>query len=155
MTSIKISKMVASGLGSGFSPIVSGTTGSAAAILAWFLICGGDGAAAWWLIPTFFALGMWATAIELKLDPNDSDPSHVVIDEWAGQMIPLLLVERGDYLSIVLAFIFFRIFDILKPFPVHNAEELPGALGVMLDDLLAGVYAAIFLWAVQKGINFA
>lgn len=143
--------MIASGLGSGFSPIVSGTVGSAAAILVWFLVYQGDGAAAWWLIPTYFAIGMWATQIELHSMPGDPDPSHVVIDEWAGQMIPLLLVERGDYLSIVLAFILFRIFDILKPFPVGAAEELPGALGVMLDDILAGVYAAIFLWAAQKG----
>jgi phosphatidylglycerophosphatase A len=75
------------------------------------------------------------------------DPQFVVIDEVSGQMIayfsPLTLL---NWKSLLLGFILFRVFDIWKPFPARQAESLPGGLGIMADDWIAGIYAALGLW---------
>ena len=68
------------------------------------------------------------------------DPRPCVIDEVAGQMLSLLLVPHNIYLYGA-GFFLFRVFDILKPFPVRNAEKIPGGFGIMLDDIVAGLYA--------------
>jgi phosphatidylglycerophosphatase A len=75
------------------------------------------------------------------------DPQFVVIDEVSGQMIayfsPFTLL---NWKSFLLGFILFRVFDIWKPFPARQAESLPGGLGIMADDWIAGIYAALGLW---------
>ncbi len=68
------------------------------------------------------------------------DPSIVVIDEIVGMWIALILVPSG-WIPVLLAFIFFRAFDILKPFPAAALERIPGGWGIMLDDVIAGIYA--------------
>ena len=79
------------------------------------------------------------------------DPQFVVIDEVSGQMIayfsPFTLL---NWKSLLLGFILFRIFDIWKPFPARQAESLPGGLGIMADDWIAGVYAALGLWIARS-----
>jgi phosphatidylglycerophosphatase A len=78
------------------------------------------------------------------------DPQFVVIDEVSGQMITYFLPFTVlNWKSLVLGFILFRVFDIWKPFPARQAESLPGGLGVMADDWIAGVYAALGLWAAR------
>ena len=87
-----------------------------------------------------FFLGWWASACYLR-DPDDSDPPHIVVDEVVGQWLALVLVPLtfGMY---ALAFILFRTFDILKPWPIRWADrKVDGALGIMLDDVFAGTYA--------------
>jgi phosphatidylglycerophosphatase A len=78
------------------------------------------------------------------------DPQFVVIDEVSGQMIayfsPFTLF---NWKSLLLGFILFRAFDIWKPFPARQAESLPGGLGIMADDWIAGVYAALGLWIAR------
>ena len=76
------------------------------------------------------------------------DASEVVIDELAGQWIALLVVPP-DWRWWLAAFVLFRLFDIVKPGPVRMAERLPGGLGVMADDVVAGVLAAALLLVVQ------
>jgi len=71
---------------------------------------------------------------------NKKDPRPCVIDEVAGQMVSLLLVPHTISFYIA-GFLLFRLFDILKPFPVRNAEKIPGGFGIMLDDIVAGIYA--------------
>lgn len=98
------------------------------------------------------AIGTWATAAELPL-MSDPDPSEIVIDEIAGQWTALLPVAFGawmverDVLDLwpgwIAAFLLFRLFDIWKPGPVGWADRRGGATGVMLDDLIAGVFAAL------------
>jgi phosphatidylglycerophosphatase A len=116
------------------------------------------------------AVGVWAsdrTAGYL----GKKDPQIVVVDEVSGQMIPLLFAlgstERyldgmsnfhsgfwwyGDpqWKYLLVGFILFRLFDIWKPFPARQAESLPGGWGIMADDWIAGVYAAIGLWLVRS-----
>ncbi len=71
---------------------------------------------------------------------DNSDPSEIVIDEFAGFFVTIAFVELNIY-SLVLCFILFRIFDILKPYPISKIDSMHGALGIMLDDVLAGVFA--------------
>lgn len=79
---------------------------------------------------------------------KDPDPSSAVIDEVLGMGIALLAIPR-DWPFVVMAFILFRLFDIWKPFPIQRLEKLPGGWGIMVDDLMAGIYARIW---IQIGI---
>ncbi len=96
------------------------------------------------LIVLVTATGIWAASRTEKL-LQKKDPSIVVIDEVAGQMIALLSVQfwSPTWWSILSAFILFRAFDIWKPYPIRRLEALESGLGIMLDDVAAGLYAAI------------
>lgn len=131
-----------------------GTWGSLAAIpLAWVLhgLGGFPALAAATLLA--FGLGWWATTAELALT-DDPDPSWIVIDELVGQWLALWPLSLGLWLAgrepwlfpypgWVGAFLMFRLFDIWKPGPVGWADRQGGALGVMLDDVIAGLFAAL------------
>jgi phosphatidylglycerophosphatase A len=88
--------------------------------------------------------GIWAATRAEKLFQKE-DPSHVVVDEVAGQMIALLSGPfwLHTWWSILTAFLLFRAFDIWKPYPCRKLEDLHSGLGIMADDLVAGVYALI------------
>lgn len=98
------------------------------------------------VVVTFITLaGTWAASRTEKLFGR-KDPGKVVIDEVAGQLIALLpIVPRLDpgWLSIIAAFLLFRFFDIVKPYPARRFEKLEGGLGIMSDDIVAGAYAAV------------
>jgi len=88
-------------------------------------------------------LGTWAAdvaerALEVK------DPGAIVVDEVAGMTLSVLLVPLTPA-ALVAGFVLFRIFDVAKPFPANVAQRLPGGVGVMLDDLVAGLYALLLL----------
>lgn len=96
-----------------------------------------------------FPIGIWATKQVLKGSDTDHDPQIVVIDEVIGQWIALLPAMMNPF-YIVLAFVFFRGFDVLKPWPVSYFDrKIPGAMGVMLDDVAAGILAALCLLGVR------
>jgi len=89
--------------------------------------------------------GTWAAA-RVEKQSATKDPGKVVIDEVVGQYIALLpvpVVLGGGWWPVILAFILFRFFDIVKPYPARKLESLHGGLGIMLDDVVAGIYAAI------------
>lgn len=93
-------------------------------------------------------LGLWA-AHRLEKETGEHDSSKIVVDEVAGLCVAMLAAVP-EPVSVVLAFLLFRVFDILKPWPVSWADkELPGAWGVMADDLIAGVYAAACLTGLR------
>jgi phosphatidylglycerophosphatase A len=135
-----------------------GTWGSLAAIpMAWGLhILGG-----WPLLVLatgfVFNLGWWATALDTK-GKTDHDPSEIVIDEVVGQWIAFWVVSIGAshtgapltalWPGWLVAFLGFRLFDILKPGPIGWADRRGDALGVMLDDVIAGIFAAILVVAL-------
>lgn len=90
-------------------------------------------------------VGIWAAGRAAIL-LNKKDPQQVVIDEIAGQFIALMFVPL--YVSwwlILVGFVLFRIFDIWKPYPIDDMQELPGGFGVVVDDLVAGIYAAVVM----------
>ena len=143
--------IIATWFGCGLSPKAPGTIGSLGALpVAWIILSyWGWG----WLAAAAVAaavLGILATAAVLKRSAV-KDPSFVVIDEVAGQWIALLPAGLDPVLFIA-AFLAFRLFDIWKPWPVSWADRaVPGALGVMLDDLIAGGFAA----ALVYGLGYA
>lgn len=90
-------------------------------------------------------VGTWAASRTEKLSGR-KDPSKVVVDEVAGQfiaLIPVPFMVSPAWWAMILAFILFRFFDIVKPYPARKLETLPGGMGIMADDLIAGVYAGL------------
>ena len=147
-------RVLATWFGVGLLPKAPGTWGSFAALLMGYVIitCGG---VALLVISIFliFTIGIWAsnvTSNELELN----DPSEIVIDEVVGQWIPLLIIPPSIILYI-LAFLLFRLFDIWKPWPISWADkQIKGGLGIMLDDVFAGIFAAVILWLSQIAYRF-
>ena len=148
-----MSRVIAIFFGAGLLRPAPGTWGSAVAIGLGVLIYGYLGFAAL-LIATIAAtaLGFWAVGRELADRPGD-DPSEFVIDEVAGQWIALLFPAAAfwwqgsegflPYPAPLAAFVFFRLFDIWKPWLVGRADARHDAHGVMLDDLWAGLFAGV------------
>ena len=79
------------------------------------------------------------------------DPGHIVIDEFAGMCVAMA-GHRASLANVIVGFVLFRIFDIVKPFPINRAERLPGGYGVMADDVLAGIFTNILLLALTRFI---
>ena len=102
------------------------------------------------LVVAVALVGSWATerclADLTKASGTATDPQFVVIDEWAGLLIPLSFSSLESPATWLAAFALFRLFDIWKPGPVRAAERLPGASGVMADDVVAGILAAAVLY---------
>lgn len=91
------------------------------------------------------AVGIWAGSRASKI-LNDKDPQQVVVDEVIGQLITLAFIPFDvAWWMILIGFFAFRFFDILKPYPIYRLQVLPGGLGVCADDIVAGIYAAVFL----------
>ena len=105
-----------------------------------------------WMFPLTLiiaAAGVWASSRVAKRF-GEKDPQYVVIDEVSGQHLTYVLaLALGSWKYLLLGFILFRVFDIWKPFPARQAESLPGGWGIMADDWIAGIYAAIGLWLAR------
>jgi len=140
--------LLATWFGSGYLPKAPGTWGSVAALpFAWIMMQTGG----FWLLAgaslVVFVVGLWA-AKDYMDRSGTHDPGPVVIDEVAGQWI-VLLIAPLDPISYGLSFILFRLFDILKPWPISWADKsLGGAWGVMLDDVLAGIAGLVCLYGI-------
>ncbi len=138
---------IASGFGSGLSPFAPGTAGSAAALLPWLLLRELPLAAVVGVIVLAFAIGIWASDVVIER-LRISDPGVIVCDEFVGQWISLLplLIWPAPWPWVIAGFFLFRLFDVWKPWPCSWADRhVKGGFGVMLDDALAGVYAAAVL----------
>jgi phosphatidylglycerophosphatase A len=148
---MRISTVIASVLGVGYFPVASGTVMSIIAVpLAIVIARQGGGAAVLIASLLAFVIGIWACGAHVRATGRD-DPSECVIDELAGQWLACagVLFAPASAAELALAFLLFRLFDILKPWPISAAERLPGGMGVMADDMLAGLAAAIIAAAVQ------
>jgi phosphatidylglycerophosphatase A len=136
---------VATALGAGYGPKAPGTFGSAVGLLLWIAL-----PKMLWLqllaIGLVAVVGSWAGTVAEE-HFGRQDPGEVVIDEVAGMMVTLLLNPIAGPLWMLVAFVLFRAADIIKPFPVRLFERLPGGIGIMADDLAAGVYANLALRA--------
>ena len=145
-------------LGAGLLKPGPGTWGSAAAALLWLAAGMGLRLApaplAWLTLAA--ALGVIAIGIpaatRVEQESGREDPGHVVIDEVAGQWIALIH-SRVDLSHLLAGFLFFRLFDIVKPWPARQLEGLPAGWGIMLDDVAAGVYALLVAQTLQHWIG--
>lgn len=152
--------LIATWFGTGLSPKMPGTFASLAALPFAWIIHWRFGAAGLALAGVLaFAAGLWACG-KLVAAERFEDPSHVVIDEVAGQwftLAPLAVVAPSpDPLFYLAGFALFRLFDITKPWPVHWAERrLKGGVGIMADDLLAAIYAGAgtaYIYVYARGL---
>jgi phosphatidylglycerophosphatase A len=133
----------------GFAPVAPGTVGSAAAIPL-FLLLRWAGSA--WIeiaaCAVIIAAGAWSARLtEQALGVED--PGPVVIDEVAGMLISLLFLP-GTWPVVLAAFVAFRVFDIVKPWPAGRLEHVPGGWGVMADDVMAGIYANLAIQILMR-----
>lgn len=128
----------------GFFPIAPGTVGSAAGLLVYGICRGLE--VPFFELPLIVALllaGVFFTK-PCEEDLRCIDPGPIVIDEVMGMLITLFLIPVG-WGGMILGFLFFRALDVAKPFPARQLEQLHGGLGVMLDDVIAGIYANLLL----------
>ena len=135
-----------------------GSWGSAAAALLWLGAAKGLQLApaplAWLTLAAALcaiAVGVPA-ATRVERESRRPDPGHVVIDEVAGQWIALIY-SRVNLSHLLAGFLFFRLFDIVKPWPARQLESMPAGWGIMLDDVAAGVYALLLMLALQHWIG--
>ena len=140
--------------GLGLLPLAPGTWGTlGAAATALALLLGWPGAADVWLEVCLVGVAA-ASVVTIALTPaverdSGKDPQVVVTDEVAGYFATLALVARPEPAHLAAAFFLFRLFDILKPWPGRRLESLPGGWGVLLDDVMAGIYGALILFGVD------
>jgi phosphatidylglycerophosphatase A len=149
---VKLANLISTWFGCGYAPKAPGTAGSAAALAIGILLHEYAGFGQWQfallaavtLIPAVWAAGVTAVASGLK------DPQFVVIDEVIGTWIAMTGALRYNWASYLAALALFRLFDIWKPPPVRQLEALPGGWGINLDDVMAGIYAALVLFAAGR-----
>jgi phosphatidylglycerophosphatase A len=134
--------VVATALGVGYVPVAPGTFGSAVGLLLWFALPSSPLVQAA-VIVAVFVIGSWSGSVaERHFDRVD--PGQVVVDEVAGMLVTLFLIPTG-WIGAIAGFFLFRISDIIKPYPANRLEHLPGGIGIMADDVMAGVYANLAL----------
>lgn len=138
--------MLASVFGAGYAPVASGTAGSFVTLVAI------------WLVPltplriavalvVVILIGIWSgSRVERVL--GRKDPGVIVIDEVAGMLLSVILLPRTIPVLLT-AFLLFRLFDVWKPFPARESQALTGGMGVMVDDLIAGVYTLVLVMGAR------
>lgn len=147
---VQLATLIATWFGLGFSPFAPGTFGALGALAPAFALVHYFN----WP-PYAFALlalvltppGIWASTITANARQK-KDPGLVVVDEVLGQWLTLAGATTFNAKSWLAAFILFRLFDIWKPWPVRRFESLPDGTGIVADDLMAGVYGALVLYAL-------
>lgn len=132
-------RIAGSAFGAGYAPVASGTVGSAVALaLYWCIPWMHDG---WVLLGASIAVTLAGIPVAARMERwYGRDPAEVVIDEVAGMWISLLFVPCTWYAALA-AFLFFRAFDIVKPPPARYFDRMHGGFGIMMDDVIAGLYA--------------
>jgi phosphatidylglycerophosphatase A len=141
-------RLIATVLGCGYSPVAPGTAGSLAALAIAVPLHEFAGFSGWRfaaLAALGFAPAVWASTRTAR-EVNAKDPGIVVVDEVIGQWISLAGAHALNWKTYLAAFALFRLFDIWKPAPVRQLEKLPEGLGIVADDAMAGVYAALVLF---------
>ena len=129
-------------------PIAPGTWGSAVGVVIWWFLLAALEPLVFWTTVAFFTL--IAIIASTRAEGSLGCDAHpIIIDEVVGQWIPLAICERR-ILLVALAFTLFRLFDIVKPFPVNVSQKLNGGLGVVADDLLAGGYTLVILVILNR-----
>jgi phosphatidylglycerophosphatase A len=130
--------------GVGYAPIAPGTCGSVIGLIVWWLLPASAIVQAL-AIAALFGAGSWSASIAER-HFGRTDPGQVIIDEVMGMLITLFLNPVG-WLGAIGAFLLFRLFDVIKPYPANRLERVPGGVGVMADDGMAAIYANLVLRA--------
>ncbi len=140
----RVALALATGLYSGYAPVAPGTVGSAVGLVVLGAVrATGSVAVEAAVLGGLLSLGVWAATVTERA-VGRADPGIIVVDEIVGMLVTLALVPAG-WGTALLGFGLFRLFDIVKPYPVRALERLPGGWGVMADDVGAGLYAHLVL----------
>jgi phosphatidylglycerophosphatase A len=141
--------LFSTGFGVGYSPVAPGTLGTLIAIPVYYFLSAIPSPIYEITLIGFFFLSVWISE-NAEIFFGKKDDQRIVIDEMMGFLITMLWVPKVTHF-IVIGFFLFRLFDILKPFPIRRLERgLKGGFGVVLDDVVAGVYANIILHLVVR-----
>ncbi|MBW1817271.1 MAG: phosphatidylglycerophosphatase A [Deltaproteobacteria bacterium] len=142
----KAALILATWLGTGLIPVASGTFGTVGAVplAVWLQQAGPLFRCA--MVVSSIGVAMWAADRARRLIGRE-DPSQVVVDEVVGYLTAAALLP-SSWTALVLGFFLFRLFDIWKPFPVRQMERLPGGVGIVMDDVVAGLYTALVAKAI-------
>jgi len=136
--------LLATGFGVGYSPIAPGTLGTLVAILIYYFLSEIPSPLYEITLIGFFFLSVWISE-NAERDFGKKDDQRIVIDEVIGFLVSMLWIPK-TIRFVIIGFFLFRFFDILKPFPIRRLEKgFKGGFGVVLDDVVAGVYANIVL----------
>ncbi len=143
----KLITLLATGFGSGWVPFAPGTAGTLVGVFICLLCLPMP-----WILRLLFVLALLALSLyvagQAEKIYQKKDDQRIVIDEIIGLQITMLPVAING-LNLCAGFVLFRIFDILKPFPVRNLQELPGGWGIVADDVAAGIYAGAVMWLLM------
>ncbi len=148
----RLSTIIATFFFVGNAPVSPGTVASLVALALWF--CFPNEWYIWKAIGTIILIIVGVvTAGKIEKQKDEKDPSMIVIDEVAGMWLTMTLLPgvyfRKDIWMVISAFALFRFFDISKFPPINKLENLHGGWGIVADDLLAGIYAAVFINIVR------
>ncbi len=139
-------------LGAGYAPLAPGTAGSAVALgILWLVPFSRPALVAWFVVVTI-AGTLAAHRAERLL--GSKDPGAIVIDEVAGMTLSVLALPRTPAVLLT-AFVLFRVFDVIKPYPAGASQRLAGGVGVMLDDLVAGLYALAVTAVLRRVLGWS
>ncbi len=155
MRKARFAEVFATWFGCGYAPFAPGTFGSLGALFPAMFIAHHHHWPPWWfgaVAVAILPLAIWSADVTAKARDR-KDPGLVVIDEVVGQWITLAGYSGAEFTQIpwkgwLLAFLLFRAFDIVKPYPARRLEALPGGTGIVADDVMAGIYGAIVLYAL-------
>jgi phosphatidylglycerophosphatase A len=143
---LSVARLIASFCGCGFAPVAPGTVASMVTLLLGTLLLSLTPA----LVPATALLavggGIWA----IRASGVAGDPSWIVIDEVAGQLLALCGMAHATLSRLICAFVVFRLLDVVKPGPIGWADRQHGAVAIMADDVIAGAITAGILWAIDQ-----
>lgn len=156
----KLKALLATGLGTGYLPVAPGTWASAAVTIIYVALVGGGAgqlliSIVMGVLTLLAAAGCIWTGGFAEQHFGKKDPSHVTVDEWAGQALTYMLLPLHagwafNWPVALVGFLAFRIFDIVKPPPANGLQRLPRGWGIAVDDLIAGVYANVLTQLVFR-----
>ena len=144
-------KLVATLFFSGYAPIAPGTAGSAATAIFYYFFCSSLGVATWLIVlVTIFSIAVY-TAQEMEREWG-KDPGRVVVDEAVGFLATVAFLPHSLWMALV-GFFVFRALDITKPPPARRLEDLPGGWGIVVDDVVAGIYGNVLIRIGMFALN--
>jgi phosphatidylglycerophosphatase A len=144
---------IATGFGSGYSPVAPGTVGSLVGLALFWPLAGLGTAVQLLALAAVTVVGVRAADVVARREGR-KDPGLVVVDEIAGQWVTLLALPFTPLVA-ALGFLAFRVMDVVKPWPARQLEALPGGLGIVADDLMAGVYAQLIVRVLLRAFESA
>jgi len=145
-----IAKLIATFFYSGLFPVAPGTAGTLAAIPLFYLISFTPIYLYLAITVLIILVSVWASGVAEEIF-GKTDPGQVVADEVCGFLVTMILVPP-TISNIFLGFLLFRLFDIAKPYPIRKFERLPGGWGIVMDDVMAGVYSCVTLHILGRWV---